>query len=73
MGRILVTGGAGGLGREVHVGRHTRQAIERLLDPRRARGAGHAGQAELDPLRREGRRRVHAPNIYPEAVYLKIP
>ena len=36
------------LGREIDVGRDAGQAVERLLDARRAGRARHAGQAELD-------------------------
>ncbi len=47
-------------GREIDAGLDTRKAVQRLLDPRRAGGAGHAFERELDPLGRRGRRRLRS-------------
>ncbi len=60
------------LGREVHVRRDAGHPVERLLDARRARGAGHAGEAELDAFGC-GSRGSHDPYIYPRRVQFKIP
>ena len=78
--RRAVEGDAGGLGGEVDVRAHARQAVDDALDALRARRASHAGDGEFEARGRRRRRMpgdrrcaVHACHIYPGGVYIKRP
>ena len=67
------------LGREIDRRASAGDPIQRLFNPRRARGAGHAFERQVDLCGGAGRRgieccsRIHARTIYPHEVYVNLP